>query len=157
MQIYRDKCPFCGTHISIENAVICPGCTLPIYYGPGIKDFSGNFYYTNKRERDAVIANKIASEIAVKEYWESEEGKKRAARELADLQEECRKNNRAETVKRIILHIVLYIFFLIPIAGFVWMFLGGYEWDNFFEKFGLRALIVGIPIIWLCIKYRIFD
>jgi hypothetical protein len=60
MNIYTDKCPYCGTYISIPDATICPGCLKQIYWGPGASNEYGrsnwnDYYYPSKESLDAQI------------------------------------------------------------------------------------------------------
>jgi hypothetical protein len=71
MNIYLDKCPHCGTHISIPEATRCPGCMSSVYYGWYGNYPSGYYYYPSEESRDAYYW-----ELRSKAYWDSEEGKK---------------------------------------------------------------------------------
>jgi hypothetical protein len=56
MNIYRDKCPHCGTYISIPEATRCPGCISSIYWGFSSDETVGGifkyYYYPSAESRD---------------------------------------------------------------------------------------------------------
>ena len=144
--IYTNKCPFCGTYISIKDATLCPGCAKSIYYGPdphwswhkSTWDSLSYYYYANKQERDQAIRNKVA----VDKYWASEEGIKHAEEIRLNRLKNQQEIQDAASSKSIKGLIGILLIFSIPVA---WFF-GGWEWDNF-GKFGWPALIFGILFI----------
>ncbi len=128
--IYTNKCPFCGTYISIENAIICPGCSSSIYYN--------YYYYPSQEMLDEAIKNRIAEE----KYWTSEEGRKRTEENIQNASKKYDDNQRVlywNTAKG---GIGVLLTFSIP---FVWFF-GGHEWENF-GAFGWPALFFGVLFI----------
>ena len=130
--IYTDKCPFCGTHISIKNATICPGCSSSIYY-----DY---YYYPSQGMLDEAIKNRIAEE----KYWGSKEGQKRLKEKMANALEKSQEKIKTPiNLKECLSGLGLLLLVSIP---FVWFF-GGWEWDNF-GGFGWPALIFGIIFVW---------
>jgi hypothetical protein len=130
--IYTNKCPFCGTYISIEYATICPGCSSSIYYN--------YYYYPSQEMLDEAIKNRIAEE----KYWASEEGKKRIEENLENARIRSQEKNTVPLdLKGGLAGFGLLILSSIP---FVWFF-GGWEWDNF-GGFGWPALIFGIFFVW---------
>ena len=51
MKVYNDKCPHCGTYISIPEATKCPGCMASIYWGGERSEY----YWPSEEARDIHI------------------------------------------------------------------------------------------------------
>ena len=136
MNIYSDKCPHCGTYISIPEATRCPGCVSSIFY-------DGYLYHPSKESVDA----KINKDAVVEAYRRSEEGKKAGLEVLADneareKERQARQERREKMIDQSSLSCLvgMGVFVSIPI---VWLFFGGHRWDNF-GTYGWSALGVGI-------------
>jgi hypothetical protein len=195
MNIYSDKCPHCGTYISIPEATKCPGCISSIYWGftfdtpshqrgyyyfpsaesrrdaqkgmdardvavmdyweeqrklrnadfewPVSPDLCGKYYHPSRESVDAQINEDAAAGVARRSYRDSDEGKKHMDSIAADgLQEKVRQERyeKKEVVRVLSAIVGMGVFASIPI---VWIFFGGYIWDNF-GTYGWSALGVGI-------------
>jgi len=136
MQIYKDRCPFCGTYISITEASICPGCNAQIYYGPtdNIND-RWSYYWPDRFQRDQAAKARDDRWAAQKAFDESPAGIEHARKIQKSLE------NQAGREGMEFLGVVLIVV-LIPL---VWFF-GGHEWERF-RLFGVPVFILGIILI----------
>jgi len=99
MNIYSDKCPNCGTFISIPDATKCPGCISSIYW-------DGRYYHSSAKSRDAQIqaeaARSAAAEASYKAYWNSEEGRKEQREQAVRWEKEGEKRKRDKFIDNVI-------------------------------------------------------
>jgi len=140
MNIYKDKCPFCGAFISISNASVCPGCNSRIYHGPtaDIED-SWSYYWPDEYQRTQAGEARAKNFKSRRAFEESAEGieyrRKLKEEDLALKSKLVTKQYQANSG-------ILLIFSIIP----VWFF-GGHEWDNF-GVYGWPALLLGSFLLW---------
>ena len=103
MQIYTDRCPFCGTHIAIEDATLCSGCKSQIFYGPLappsyaspyaspdseiLKVNRERYYWPNRHERDVALKAFRDFEAAQRAYWESPAGIEQTKRKWEEIEQ----------------------------------------------------------------------
>jgi hypothetical protein len=144
MNIYQEKCPFCGSYIAIKDATICPGCNKSIYYGPykswgwGSWVWHWGAYYPDKFQRDQAIKEQDEQYAAEKAFNESPEGI-----EYAKKQEE----EKCSREKQIKLKHNQRDMGIVLVCGipFVWFF-GGHNWEHF-GLIGWPALALGLFLI----------
>jgi hypothetical protein len=155
--IYTDQCPFCGTYINIKNAIVCPGCSNSIFYGPEQDWWSGSryyYYYADRQSRDEAIRKKKAYE----EFWASEAG-------IRIIEQKESERKRKKIRKSIFAFLGYLNFFSIPVVwllyGSKWKTFGWYGWPVLilsilfiFEKKGAKGdiasfICISITVVWL--------
>lgn len=131
MNIYTDKCPHCGTYISIREATRCPGCSSSIYRYA--------FYYYPSLEAVEAAEEAAAADLA---YWNSEAGKEHNKRIEENNQKKSEQQDQIQARNGMFdLLSTIGLLSLISIP-FVWMF-GGYLWPHF-GYYGWPSLGAGI-------------
>lgn len=101
INLYKDKCPHCGTYISIQGATLCPGCRSEVYY-------SDYLYFPSQEYRDdniGIISHTKAYNREKYYGMVAEREKKGKVGALGGA-----------------------VIFSIPL---VWIFFGGSNWENF--------------------------